>query len=75
VVYCCTAPSPRGLPSEQLAAAARAVGCDDVIQMSTVTAACERALEDASVDDAIVATGSLYVVGEARPFMLRRRMA
>lgn len=75
VVYCCTAPSPRGLPSEELAAAARSVGCDDVIQMSTVTAACERALEDASVDDAIVATGSLYVVGEARPFMLRRRMA
>ena len=75
LVYCCTAPSPRGLPAADLAAAARSVGCDDVYEMSSVTAACQRALDSAGVDDAIVITGSLYVVGEARPFMLARRMA
>ncbi|MCU1393116.1 MAG: folC [Ilumatobacteraceae bacterium] len=74
-VYCCTAPSPRGLPANELAAAARANGCDDVVEAGTVTAACERAYEEASVDDAILITGSLYVVGEARPFMIQRRMA
>ncbi|MCU1364652.1 MAG: folC [Ilumatobacteraceae bacterium] len=75
LVYCCTAPSPRGLPAAELAAAARANGCDDVIEMPTVSSACERASEDASVDDAILVTGSLYVVGEARPYFLTRRMA
>ena len=75
LVYCCTAPSPRGMPAAELAAAARTIGCDDVTEVPTVVAACERALSEASVDDAIVATGSLYVVGEARPFMLRRRIA
>lgn len=75
VVLCCTAPSPRGLPGAALAASARQIGCDDVTAFDSVTAACERALSSASVDDAIVVTGSLKVVGEARPFMLRRRMA
>lgn len=75
IVYCCTAPSPRGLPAAELAAAARTIGCDDVIEIASVRAACERAFDTASVDDAIVITGSLYVVGEARPFMLARRMA
>ena len=75
LVYCCTAPSPRGLPAAELAAAARANGCDDVIEMATVSSACERASEDAGVDDAILVSGSLYVVGEARPYFLKRRMA
>jgi dihydrofolate synthase/folylpolyglutamate synthase len=75
VVYCCTAPSPRGMPATELAAAARALGCDDVTEVATVTAACERALDSAGVDDAILVTGSLYVVGEARPYLVRRRIA
>lgn len=75
VVYCCTAPSPRGLPVGELAAAARSIGCDDVIEAASTTTACERAFNAASVDDAILITGSLYVVGEARPFMIARRMA
>ena len=75
IVYCCTAPSPRAIPAAEIAVAARALGCDDVREAPTVTAACERALNAAGVDDAIVATGSLYVVGEARPFMIKRRMA
>ena len=75
LVYCCTAPSPRGMPAAELAAAARALGCDDVTEVPTVTAACERALDAAGVDDAILVTGSLYVVGEARPYLVRRRIA
>jgi dihydrofolate synthase / folylpolyglutamate synthase len=75
VVYCCTAPSPRGLPAADLVAAAQQLGCDDVIACSTVTEACEQAFNSAGVDDAVVATGSLYVVGEARPYFLARRVA
>ncbi|CAB4897231.1 unannotated protein [freshwater metagenome] len=75
VVLCCTAPSPRGLPASELLAAARGVGCDDVYEVASVTAACQRALDMAGVDDAIVVSGSMYVVGQARPFMLARRMA
>ncbi len=75
IVMCCTAPSPRGLAVAELAAAARQVGCDDVFEISSVTAACQRALDMTGVDDAIVVSGSMYVVGEARPFMLTRRIA
>ncbi len=75
IVYCCTAPSTRGMPVAELAAAARSIGCDDVREAATVTEACDRALNGAGVDDAILVTGSLYVVGEARPFMIKRRMA
>ncbi len=75
VVFCCTAPSPRGLPAAELVAAARRVGCEDVHEVASVTTACQRALDMAGVDDAIVAAGSMYVVGEARPYMLARRMA
>ena len=74
-VFCCTAPTPRGLPAADIAAAARAMGCDDVVDVASVIEACDRALNSAGVDDAILATGSLYVVGEARPFFLTRRMA
>jgi dihydrofolate synthase / folylpolyglutamate synthase len=74
-VYCCTAPSPRGLPAAVLGAAARQIGCDDVTECPTVTEACELAFNGAGVDDAIVATGSLYVVGEARPYFIARRVS
>jgi len=36
-----------------------------VIESASTTTACERAFNVASVDDAILITGSLYVVGEA----------
>ncbi len=74
-VYCATAPSPRGMPAAELAAAARSLGCENVIETATVTVACERALGTLDVDDALLATGSLYVVGEARPYLLRRRLS
>jgi dihydrofolate synthase/folylpolyglutamate synthase len=66
LVVCCTAPSPRGIPSSEVAAAARSIGCDEVINAGSVEAACDRALVGAVADDAILVTGSLYVVGDAR---------
>lgn len=70
-VVCCTAPSPRGLPAAELADVARGMGCDDVVVKESVGAACERALLDATAEDAILITGSLYVVGEARGHLSR----
>lgn len=65
-VLCCTAPSPRGLPAADLARAAREMGCEDVMEFTTVDAAIESALARAGSEDAILVTGSLYVVGAAR---------
>jgi len=70
-VLTCTAPTPRGMPSGDVAAAARALGCDQVIECDTVPEACDRAIRIASADDAVLVTGSLYVVGAARPHLKR----
>jgi len=67
VVLTCTAPSPRGLPAGELTRAAEALGCDEVIECDTVERACARAVRLAGQDDAVLVTGSLYVVGAARP--------
>jgi dihydrofolate synthase / folylpolyglutamate synthase len=70
-VVTCTAPSPRGVPVEKVAAAARALGCDEVLAFDTVTEACEWAVHGADGDDAVLAAGSLYVAGEARRALLK----
>src|SRR5258706_1119270 len=70
-VITCTAPTPRGLPSADVAAAARDLGCDHVIEADTVEQACDRAVRMAQNDDAVLVTGSLYVVGAARPYRLK----
>ena len=70
-VFTCTAPTPRGMPSSEVAAAARAIGCDDVVECDTVEQACDRAIRGAEIDDAVLVTGSLYVVGAARPHLKR----
>jgi dihydrofolate synthase/folylpolyglutamate synthase len=69
VVYTCTAPSVRGMPAAELTRAARQMGCDNVIECHTVEQACDRAVRAAQGDDAVLVTGSLYVVGAARPFL------
>lgn len=69
IVLTCTAPSPRGIPASELTKAARAMGCDEVIECDTVEHACVRAVRLADGDDAVLVTGSLYVVGEARPIL------
>jgi folylpolyglutamate synthase/dihydropteroate synthase len=71
VVICCTAPSPRGLASQEVAEAARRLGCDEVVTINTVEAAIDRALQEIGPDDALLITGSLYVVGSARPYLRR----
>jgi len=69
VVVCCTPPSPRGIPATETAAAATALGCDEVIAVVDVDRACDVALQRATADDAVLVTGSLYVAGEARPHL------
>jgi len=71
VVFTCTAPSPRGLPAAELTQAARDIGCDEIVQVASVEAAIDRARDDATAEDAILVTGSLYIVGAARPYLRR----
>ncbi len=71
VVLTCTAPTPRGMPAAQLSAAARALGCDEIIECRDVEQACDRAVRLAAQDDAVLVAGSLYVVGAARPVLRR----
>lgn len=66
VVHACTAPSPRGVPGDAVAKAARDVGCDEVYVHESVEAACAAAMRYADADDAVLATGSIYVAGAAR---------
>ena len=69
VVITCTAPSSRGMPAGELTAAARALGCDEVFEIPVLEQAIDRARVIAGNDDAILITGSLYVVGNARPYL------
>jgi dihydrofolate synthase/folylpolyglutamate synthase len=70
VVICCTPDSPRAVPAADTAAAARAIGCDDVSYSDSVVDACDAALARAEADDLVLVTGSLYVVGTARPHLI-----
>jgi dihydrofolate synthase / folylpolyglutamate synthase len=67
IVHACTAPSPRGVPGRDVARAARELGCEEVYVHDTVEAACAAAMKYADADDAILAAGSIYVAGAARP--------
>jgi dihydrofolate synthase / folylpolyglutamate synthase len=61
----CPAPSPRSLPPQEVAAAARAIGIE-AETANSVPEALARALAMASPDDLVLISGSLYVVGAAR---------
>jgi dihydrofolate synthase/folylpolyglutamate synthase len=65
LVIACTPPSPRGIPASEVASAAAALGVAAQV-VPDVGRAVDRALDAAGTDDAILITGSLYVVGEAR---------
>ncbi len=69
VVLTCTAPSARGMAANELTRAARDLGCELVLEHATIGHAIDQALAVAEVDDAILITGSLYVVGGARPYL------
>lgn len=69
IVFACTAPSPRGVKALEVAEAARRLGCDNVVMFDTVEAACQRVMEYADGDDAVLVAGSLYTAGAARPVL------
>jgi len=71
MVFVTTAPTPRGIPVAELARAAEAMGCDNVVSFDTVEEACVRAMEYADGDDALLVTGSLYTAGAARSVLQR----
>jgi dihydrofolate synthase/folylpolyglutamate synthase len=72
VVICCTAPSPRGLAANDVASAAKQMGCEQVVVCETVEAASDKALSIAREEDAVLVAGSLYVVGSARTYLRRK---
>ena len=72
VVICCTAPSPRGLAANDLGGSAKQMGCEQVVVCETVEAACDKALNIAREEDAVLVAGSLYVVGSARTYLRRK---
>jgi dihydrofolate synthase/folylpolyglutamate synthase len=63
-------PTPRGLPAEEMAKVAQSIGCGDVRVTDSVEKACQAAINLAQDDDAILVTGSLYIVSAARPYLL-----
>lgn len=69
VVVCCTAPTPRGTRASDVAAAAREIGCEDVLAIDDIDAALLNAYRQMRGEDALLVAGSLYVVGAARPVL------
>jgi len=65
LVVACPAPSPRTVPAEDVAAAARQRGIE-AVEVPSVAEAVEAAQAEAGPEGAILVTGSLYVVGAAR---------
>ena len=65
VVVVCEPDSPRAIPTDTLATAARAFGVDVIVEADVVRAV-DRALRLAGEDDAVLIAGSIYVVGAAR---------
>jgi dihydrofolate synthase/folylpolyglutamate synthase len=66
----CTAPSARGLPAEDVAAAAAGVGLR-ASAAGSVAEALEEAVSLVGTGDLVLVTGSLYVVGAARTILRR----
>jgi dihydrofolate synthase / folylpolyglutamate synthase len=71
VVVATAADWQRAIPAEEVADAAKALGCAVEIE-SRVSDAVDRAMSLAGVDDTVLVCGSLYVVGEARSKLLAR---
>ena len=69
VVVCCTAPTPRGTQANDVATAAREIGCEEVLAIDDIDAALLHAYRQMRGEDALLVAGSLYVVGAARPVL------
>jgi dihydrofolate synthase/folylpolyglutamate synthase len=65
LVVACTPDSPRGVPAAEVASAAARLGVAAEV-VPDVRRAVDRALGRAGAGDAVLVTGSLYVVGAAR---------
>ena len=65
LVIACTPSSPRGIPASEVAVAAAGLGVTAEV-VPDVGRAVARAIDRAGSDDAVLITGSLYVVGAAR---------
>jgi dihydrofolate synthase/folylpolyglutamate synthase len=68
-VVACTAPSPRGIPADAVAEAARALGLV-TLAVDTVESALVLARARVPEEGMLVVTGSLYVVADARSQLL-----
>lgn len=68
LVVACLPPSPRARPAQEVASAAAALGAT-VEVVESVPDAIAVALGAAEPDDLVLVTGSLYVVGAARPVL------
>ena len=64
-VLCCTAPTARGIPATEVAAAAASIGAN-AEAIDGVGAALDRALELADANDVVIVTGSFTVIGAAK---------
>jgi len=69
MVIACTAPSPRAMPAQTIAEAARAAGLDAAVADSTAKAL-DMARSRLTADGRLIVTGTLYVVAEARPLLV-----
>ena len=72
VVITCMPPTPRGLAAQEMATVAQNIGCNDVRVADSVKEACEMALRVAQTDDAVLISGSLYIVSAARVYLMSR---
>jgi len=72
LVVACPPPSPRALPSTDVVAAAVRLGVD-ARACDTVEEAVDLGLADATTDELVLITGSLYVVGAARAWLVPSR--
>jgi dihydrofolate synthase / folylpolyglutamate synthase len=72
LVVACAPDWARARPAVEVARAAEALGVDAVVARD-VASALRTAVDTASPDDAVLVTGSLYVVGEARTAWFRDR--
>ena len=72
VVITCMPPTPRGLAAQEMATVAQNIGCNDVRVAESVEKACEMALKLADTDDAVLISGSLYIVSAARAYLMSR---
>jgi dihydrofolate synthase/folylpolyglutamate synthase len=70
LVIACQPDSPRAVPAQAIADAAKAMGIPVAVVVDP-SAASREALSTATEDDLVVVTGSLYVVGAARDELLQ----